>query len=109
MPPKARPISVDRGLQGLLVDRLDGVGDVRQQLLGRDRGPGVLGGDLGVVLQVGLVVGLRLQLDVLLADRGAVADHGQGVGGDRVVVVVDVEVDVDALVGELELLRPRRR
>ena len=60
-------------------------------------------GDLGVVLEVRRRVGLRLQLDVLLADRGAVADHGEGVGRDVVLVVVDLEVDVDAVVGELEL------
>ena len=65
-------------------------------------------GDLAVVLEERLLVGLRLQLDVLLADGRAVADQRERVGGDVVEVVLDVEVDVDALVGELQLARPAR-
>ena len=73
------------------------VGDVAEQLLGRQRGAGVGRRDLRAVVQVGAVVGLRLEVDVLLADGRAVADHGQGVGRDLVVpAVVDVEVGVDA-------------
>ena len=59
--------------------------------------------DLGVVAEERALVALRLQLDVLLADRGAVADERVGVGGDVVELVVDVEHDVDAVVGEDEL------
>ena len=40
-------------------------------------------GDRGAaVVQVGAGVGAGLQVDVLLADRRAVGDHGEGVGGD---------------------------
>ena len=56
-------------------------------------------------MQVGAVVGLRLEVDVLLADGRAVADHGERVGRDLVVpAVVDVEVGVDAVVGEHQLV-----
>ena len=54
-------------------------------------------GDVATVGEVGLAVGLRLQLDVLLADRRPVADQRLGVGRDLVLGLVDVEVDVDAV------------
>ena len=95
---------VDGGLEVVLVDRLDGLGQVGQQGVGGDRETGVLLLDHRAVVEVGAVVALRLELDVLLTDRGPVADHGEGVGGDLVVAVVDVEHDVDALVGEHELV-----
>ena len=60
--------------------------------------------DHRAVVQVRAVVALGLELDVLLTHGGPVADHGEGVGGDLVVAVVDVEHDVDALVGQLQLV-----
>ena len=94
----------DAGLQGGLVDRLDGGRDVGQELLGRDRDARVLLGDLGRLGEVRLRVDLWLDLDVLLAHGGAVADHRNRIGGDLVVVVVDREVDVDPPAGQLHLL-----
>ena len=56
-----------------------------------------------ILAEGGPVVGLRLELDVLLTDRGAVADDRERVRRDVVPLVVDVEQDVHAVVGDLEV------
>ena len=69
----------DRG-QALLVHRVDRGVEVGQQLGGLDRRPGHRGRDLGPVGEVGVPLGLRLQVDELLADRGPVGHDRLRVG-----------------------------
>ena len=89
--------------QVVLVDAAHRLVEVGEQRVGLDRRRGAVAVDLGVVGQERTLVALRLQLDVLLADGGAVADERVRVGGDVVELVVDVEHDVDAVVGEDQL------
>ena len=100
-PGEGQPELVDGGAQGPLVHRPHRRREVAEQLLGRQRDAGVGRRDLRAVVEVGAVVGLRLEVDVLLTDGRAVADHGQRVGRDLVVpAAVDVEVGVDPVAGE---------
>ena len=62
--------------------------------------PGHRGRDLRPVREVGLLLGLRLQVDVLLADRGPVGHDRLGAARDVLVLLLDVQHDVDALVGQ---------
>ncbi len=103
-PPNASAELLRDDLEVVLVHAAHGLVEVGEQGVGLDRGLGEVARDLGAVLEVGARVALRLQLDVLLTDGGAVADQRAGIGGDLVVLVVDVEQDVDAVVGEHQLL-----
>ena len=92
VPLNAAPELVDDGAQVVLSTDSTVSSRSVSSSVGRDRDRGVVRRDLRAVLEVGPVVGLRLQLDVLLADRRPVADQRQRVGRDRVVALVDVEV-----------------
>ena len=64
--------------------------------------------DVRAVLEVGLPVGLRLQVDELLADRGPVGDQRLGVRGDVVVVLLDARATTSTplSVSFMSLTRP---
>ena len=93
----------DHRAQVGLRHRAHEVAHVGEDLGGGHRDLGLLGADLRTVVEVGAVVGLWLQLDVLLADGRLVPDQRDAVLGDLVVLVLDVEQHRDAVVGELHL------
>ena len=91
----------DHGAQVGLRHRLHQVVEVGEDLGRRHRDLGLRRVDRRAVLEVGPVVGLGLELDVLLADRRLVADQGHGLRRDLVAALVDRQQHVDTLVGEL--------
>jgi hypothetical protein len=84
-------------------DAADEVVEVRDELRRRDRDLGLAHRDEVAGVEVRLAVAGGLQVDVLLADRGAVADHGAHVGG-HLRAGAQAQVDLHAAVDEVEVL-----
>ena len=93
--------------RSLLVDGADELVHVDEQvaLVDRQRVPAALDGV--ALAEVGPLVGLGLEVEVLLPHRGAVVDEHRGVLRD-LGLVLDVEADRDALALRAPSTRPCR-
>jgi hypothetical protein len=69
------------------------------------RRPGPVAGDPVAVGEERAALGPRLEVDVLLPDRGPVLDHGIGVAWHRD-PALEAQVDVHSVVGEAESVDP---
>ncbi len=93
---------VQHGAEVVDVDAADEVVEVRDELGRRDRDRGAVRRDDVALVEERRPVALRLQVDVLLADRRAVGDDGPDVGGD-LHVRVEPQADADAVLDQVEV------
>ncbi len=100
---------VDGGAQIVLADRVDQPVEADDEVGGRQWHPGVLARYRAAVEQVGAAATPGLQVDVLLAHRRAVGDHGQGVGRDPGCVVLDLQGHRHPRAGQPQLAHPAHR
>ncbi len=94
--PKRMPSSSTITWRLLLVDRADEVVEVDQQVRLVDRERRLVAVEDGAVLGVGAVLVLRLEVEVLLADRRQVVDVDRRVGR-QLDLLLDRHLDLDAL------------